>query len=73
MSKETAAPVVVSSFPVLGLLGAVLVVLKVLGKIALAWKWVLAPFWIPALLGLGLGAILIFIAVAGAIAVALAD
>ena len=37
-----------SSFPVLGLLGAVLVVLKLLGKISISWWWVLAPFWIVA-------------------------
>ncbi len=54
MSKETVAPQVISSFPVFGLLGAVLVVLKALGKITLAWKWVLAPFWIPIVLGLGI-------------------
>lgn len=32
-------------FPVLALLGAVLVVLKALGTITLGWIWVLAPFW----------------------------
>lgn len=68
MSKEQTTQVV-SSFPVLGLLGAVLVVLKVLGKITLAWKWVLAPFWIPALIGLGIaGVVLIILALAAAFA-----
>ncbi len=72
MSKETATPVVVSSFPVFGLLGAVLVILKVLGKIGLAWKWVLAPFWIPTVFGLGVLAVVLFIAVIAA-AFALTD
>ena len=36
-----------ASIPVLGLLGAVLVILKVLGKISISWIWVLAPFWAP--------------------------
>lgn len=39
--------VVHKSFPVLGLLGVVLVILKVLGEISLPWIWVLAPFWVP--------------------------
>jgi len=39
--------VTVTYSPVLGVLGAVLVVLKLLGEIELAWVWVLAPFWIP--------------------------
>ena len=29
------------------LLGVILVVLKALNFISLAWLWVLAPFWIP--------------------------
>ena len=49
----TSEKVVVSnSFPVLGLLGATLVVLKALGYVSWPWVWVLAPFWIPfAILG----------------------
>ena len=70
MSKENDVKVVTtSSFPVFGLLGAVLVVLKILGKITLTWKWVLAPFWIPALIGLGIfGVIMLFVIVAAIIA-----
>ena len=71
MSKETPAVVTntTSTFPVFGLLGAVLVILKVLGKITLAWKWVLAPFWVPAVIGLGVfGIIMLFAIVAGIIA-----
>lgn len=30
----------------LGVIGVVLVVLKLSGLIALSWLWVLAPFWI---------------------------
>lgn len=32
---------------VLGLLGIVFIVLKLVGVIAWSWWWVLAPFWIP--------------------------
>lgn len=65
MNKETAtATPIVSSFPVFGLLGAVLVILKALGKITLAWKWVLAPFWIPAGIGIAvLGVAILALAV----------
>ena len=31
----------------LGLLTIVFITLKLLGKITWAWKWVLAPIWIP--------------------------
>jgi hypothetical protein len=47
------------------LLGAVLVVLKLLGKIRISWFWVLAPFWLPWALVLGFTALIaaiIFIA-----------
>lgn len=30
----------------LGVIGVVLVILKLCGLIALSWVWVLAPFWI---------------------------
>jgi len=75
MSKDT--PTVITNsvpyFPVLPLLGAVLTILKVLGKITLAWKWVLAPFWIPALLGLGILGVVILFAIAAAVVAALVD
>jgi hypothetical protein len=51
------------------LLGAVLVVLKLLGKIHISWFWVLAPFWLPWALVLGfmgLVAVCIFVACAAA-------
>ena len=35
---------------VVGLLGVVFIVLKLLGVIAWSWWWVLSPFWISALL-----------------------
>ena len=49
---------------VVSLLGAVLVVLKLLGKISISWFWVLSPFWLPwailfsIMVGLGLIAVL---------------
>jgi hypothetical protein len=57
--------VVNNSFPVFGLLGATLVVLKGLGYITWPWAWVLAPFWVPlALVGaiLAVGLLLVLIA-----------
>lgn len=36
-----------ASLPILGILGAVLVVLKSMELITLPWLWVLAPFWLP--------------------------
>jgi len=57
------------SLPVFSILGAVLVVLKVLGKITLAWKWVLAPFWIPPVAVLGI-LVLVFGVVAIAVIIA---
>lgn len=75
MSKET--PTVITNsvpyLPVLSILGAVLTVLKVLGKITLAWKWVLAPFWIPALLGLGILGVVLVVVLAAALFTALVD
>ncbi len=47
MSKDNKV-VVNAGFPVLGILGSTLIVLKLLGKITIPWVWVLAPFWIPA-------------------------
>jgi hypothetical protein len=59
-------PVPSSAVPVLGLLGATLVVLKLLGHITISWWWVLCPFWLgPAivaavLFGGGLLALLVW-------------
>ena len=39
--------IVQSSLPVLPLLGAVLVTLKLTGHITASWTIVLAPFWVP--------------------------
>lgn len=72
MSKETTTQVV-SSFSVFGLLGAILVILKALGKITLAWGWVLAPFWIPALFGIGALVTILCLVIVAAIATALID
>ena len=54
-------------FPVLGLLGAVLVILKVLGKISLSWFWVLAPFWAGLILVLVLIAVMVVVAILAAV------
>ena len=32
---------------ILGLLGLIFIVLKLVGVITWSWVWVLAPFWIP--------------------------
>lgn len=47
----------------LGLLGAVLVVLKALGKINLSWWWVTAPFW--AGIAFWLAAVAVYVVVRG--------
>ena len=66
----TSEKVVVSnSFPVLGLLGATLVVLKALGYVSWPWVWVLAPFWIPFAI---LGGFLVITALVAAVAFAIA-
>jgi pilus assembly protein TadC len=43
-----------SYFPVLGVLGIVLVILKAMGYLDWSWWWVLAPFWGPWALGLSI-------------------
>ena len=46
-----------ASFPLLGILGLILVTLKLAGIGVVAtwsWWWVLSPFWIPLTLVLGL-------------------
>jgi len=67
MSSNEPTVQVNNSFPVLGLLGATLVVPKALGYISLPWVWVLAPFWIPfAILG-AVGAVALLLLVIAAI------
>ena len=44
-----------------GLLGVVFVTLKLIGTITWSWWWVLAPFWIPALLAIILLTLLVII------------
>lgn len=53
MSDKKTNVVVRNSFPVMGILGVILIVLKLLGVIHLSWLWVLAPFWIPLVISLG--------------------
>jgi hypothetical protein len=45
-----------------GLLGVCFVVLRLCHVIDWPWKWVLAPFWIPLALGLGVAGLLMLIA-----------
>jgi len=51
------------SFPVLSILGIVFIVLKLTDQIDWAWKWVLAPFWIPWVLVMGFFAIIALVTV----------
>lgn len=59
--------VVLPSLPVWPLLTAVLVVLKLLGKISISWLWVLSPLWLPlalvllVLLGIGIALLVAFL------------
>ena len=53
----------------MGLLGIILVILKLLGKISISWFWVLAPFWI----GLVLAAAILFFVFAIALLAAILD
>ncbi len=39
------------AFPILGLLGVAFIVLKLMGYITWSWWWVLAPFWVPMVIG----------------------
>lgn len=47
-------------FPILGILGLIFITLKLTGYIAWSWLWVLAPFWIPAVLALVIVAIVLY-------------
>ena len=40
------------NFGVSGLLGVAFIILKIMGIITWAWGWVLAPFWIPIVIGI---------------------
>ncbi len=46
----------------LGALTILFIVLKLLGKISWSWAWVLAPIWIPAVIGVGIFAIVFVVA-----------
>lgn len=48
MSEKTTS----NSFPILGLLGLLFVALKLCGVLDWSWWSVLAPFWIPVVVGL---------------------
>lgn len=59
MADSSSSSTISVSF--VSLLGAVLVVLKVLGMIQTSWFWVLAPFWIPATIVFAVLAFALFI------------
>ena len=44
-----------------GVLGVVFIVLKLTGVISWSWWWVLAPFWLPALVAVAFGLISLFV------------
>lgn len=54
MKRNNKMNIQLSSF--IGMLTIVFITLKLLGKIAWSWWWVLSPMWIPAI-----GLLLIFI------------
>lgn len=60
MNKPETVPV--RTFPIWTLLCAVLIILKLLGKITIGWAWVFSPLWIP------LGLIILGLLGAGALA-----
>jgi hypothetical protein len=41
-----------SSIPIVGLLGLLFIILKLIHVIDWSWWWVLAPFWIPLAIGI---------------------
>lgn len=49
-----------NSFPIFSILGLIFITLKLMGYIAWSWWWVLAPFWIPAILALVIFAIVLY-------------
>lgn len=52
-----------SQFPILGVLGLIFITLKLTGHIAWSWWWVLAPFWLP--IAIVLGVLIVVLIVAG--------
>lgn len=44
-----------------GLLALVFIVLKLTGVIEWSWVWVLAPIWIPALIGIAILLIVVYL------------
>lgn len=59
---EEKTVVIKDSFPVLSLLGAAMILLKLLGYIDISWWWVFAPFWFPIATVLGVLAFLALLA-----------
>lgn len=52
LNENEKRPIVINrGIGTLSLLGVALIVLKAMGYITCSWLWVLAPFWIPAVIG----------------------
>lgn len=62
-ASRPAATVKSPSFPILGILGIFFIVLKLTGNVAWSWWWVLAPFWVPYAIILGIFVVILLIAV----------
>jgi hypothetical protein len=62
-----------TGIPVLSILLIALVILKVLGKIQLAWVWVLLPLWMLPALVVGAMVIILLIAIAAIVAELIAN
>lgn len=61
------------TFSVTSLLGVVFIILKLCHVISWSWIWVLAPFWIPVTIYLGIFTIVFLIVVMAAIVASIID
>jgi len=51
-----------NSFPLFTILGLIFIVLKLVGTITWSWWWVLAPFWVPLAVVLGVAIFAVILA-----------
>ncbi len=51
-----------NSFPLFTVLGLIFIVLKFVGTITWSWGWVLAPFWAPLAIVLGIAIFAVILA-----------
>lgn len=54
------------SSAILGAVGIVFIILKMVGAISWPWLWVLAPFWLPLAIALGIAIIVGLVVLLGA-------